>query len=137
VEPAAELNIDLRQVSLARNAERHLWEVGWEVENRGGGALKILAARLPHGQFRSAEQFFRPQLELPAGGQQRFQSAVHCDEPPGLVTENAFVILHCEWRGEAWRIFVRMRIVVKANGEPESATESITTQKVGFSGIAN
>ena len=70
-------------------------------------------------------------------GAQQFHNLVQCHEPAGLVTENAFVIFHCQWRGEAWRIFVRIRVTVTADGAPETATELITTQKVGFSGISN
>jgi hypothetical protein len=137
VQPATDPKIALRQVSLDRDRENQLWHVGWEVENRGDAIVKIVSARLPHGQFRAAEQFFKPELEVAVGKSERFQSAVRCEEPAGLVTENAFVIFHCEWRAEAWRLFVRIRVTVNDTGMPDTATESITTQKVGFSGISN
>ncbi len=114
-----------------------MWNVRWQVENLGANILRIISARLPHGQFKSAEQSFTPVLDLAAGGSAEFPSHVDCDESAGLVTENAFVIFHCQWYGEAWRIFVRIRVIVKADGEPQTATELITTQKVGFSGISN
>jgi hypothetical protein len=97
----------------------------------------IFTVRLPHGQFKSNEQQFSPNLELAAGESEQFASSVQCDEPVGLVTENAFVIFHCQWRGDAWRVFVRLLVTVKPGGEPETATELITTQKVGFSGISS
>jgi len=133
----AEPKIALRQLSVARNAATGCWNIRWKVENLGSDTLKILSARLPHGQFKADEQQFTPALELSGGGSEQFQSLVHCDEPPGLVSENGFVIIHCQWRGEAWRIFVRIRITVNASGEPETATESSTNQKVGFSGISS
>lgn len=131
-----EPKIALRQLSLAREAATSCWNIRWKVENLGSDSLKISFVRLPHGQFKADEQQFTPALELSGGGSEQFQSLVHCDEPLGLVTENAFVIFHCDWRGEAWRIFVRVRVTVNANGEPETATELITTQKVGFSGVS-
>jgi hypothetical protein len=138
---AAELipepKVALRQVSVARDAATNRWNILWEVENLGSDALKIVSARLPHGQFKSDEQRFTPALELAGEESKQFQTVVHCDEHAGLVTENAFVIFHCQWRGEAWRIFVRLRVTVKSDGEPETATELISTQKVGFSGILN
>jgi hypothetical protein len=127
----------LRQISVARDAATSCWNIRWQVENLGGDALEIVSARLPHGQFKSAEQHFAPALELAAGASEQFQCLVQCEEPAGLVTENAFVIFHCQWRGDAWRIFIRIRVTVTADGAPETATELITTQKVGFSGITS
>ena len=128
-----EPTLALRQVALARDAAAKVWNIRWQVDNLGGDALEIYTVRLPHGQFRSDEQRFAPPLELAGGESKEFQSLVHCQEPAGLVTENAFAIFNCQWRGEAWRILVRLRVTVKANGEPETATELITTQKIGFS----
>ena len=133
----AEPKIALRQVSLGFDAASKLWQLGWEIENCGGAVLRISSARLPHGQFKSAEQRFMPVIEVASRERKQFQCAVKCNEPAGLVTENAFVIFHCDWRAEAWRIFVRVRVAVNDRGEPEAATELITTQKIGFSGIAN
>jgi len=132
-----EPKIGLRQMALARDATTAGWNILWELENLGSAALTIASLRMPHGQFKSAEHCFAPALELAAGSSTQITILVHCDEPTGLVTENAFVIFHCQWRGEAWRIFVRIRVTVTADGEPETATELITTQKVGFSGISN
>jgi hypothetical protein len=53
------------------------------------------------------------------------------------VTENAFLIFHARWRGEEWRVFIRIRVFVVAQGEPQASTELITAQRVGFSGVAN
>ena len=133
----AEPKIVLRQLSVARDGATKGWNIRWEVTNLGGDTLTILSARLPHGQFKSDEVRFTPVLELSGGSCEQFQSIVHCAEPAGLVTENAFVIFYCQWRGEAWRIFVRIRVTVKTDGGPETATELITTQKVGFSGISS
>jgi hypothetical protein len=76
-------------------------------------------------------------MELAPGGAAEFQTVVHCDEAPGLVTENAFLIFNATWLHEEWRIFVRVRVIVDPKGEPESAAELITAQKVGFSGVPN
>jgi hypothetical protein len=136
-ESTSEPKVALRQISLARDAPTNRWNIRWQVDNLGTDALKIVSLRLPHGQFKSDEQHFTPALELAKGASEQFQCLVQCEEPAGLVTENAFVIFHCQWRGEAWRIFIRMRVTVTANGAPETATELITTQKVGFSGIVS
>ena len=55
----------------------------------------------------------------------------------GLVTENAFVIFNVNWSDEPWRIFVRIRVTMNLDGRPETETEAITTQRVGFSGITS
>ncbi len=132
-----EPEVSLRQLSATRDGAMGLWQIRWQVNNQGGDRLEIFSVRVPHGQFKADEQSFMPQLAVPAGGTVEFQSQVCCHEPAGLVTENAFVIFHCQWRGAAWRIFIRIRVTVIAGGAPETATELITTQKVGFSGIVN
>ena len=76
-----------------------------------------------------------PRCNLSSGETAQFQTSVRCDEPPGLVTENAFVIFTVDRLAVAWRIFVRIRVVVSLEGVPETTTELITTQKVGFSGV--
>jgi hypothetical protein len=132
-----EPSIALTQVRLAPDVAAKSWIIRWQIDNLGSDALTITAVQLPHGQFKSAVRYFTPGLEAAPGASERFESLVHCHEPAGLVTENAFVIFHCQWRGEAWRIFVRVRVDVDTTGEPHATTELITTQKVGFSGISN
>ncbi|HVO91627.1 MAG TPA: hypothetical protein VMT22_02250 [Terriglobales bacterium] len=127
----------LAQVSAAKNDEVGCWRIGWQVKNQAPQPLTMGAVRLPHGQFKAEELRFSPALRLGPGEVAGFQIAVRCQEPPGLVTENAFVIFSVVWLGEDWRIFVRMRVVINAEGAPETATELITTQKVGFSGVAD
>lgn len=126
--------IDLRQTAAAPVGKGE-WNTTFLVENRGAEVLQLTAARLPHGQFRSDEKRFEPPLDLAPGQTVPFHARVHCDEPAGLVTENAFVIYSVLWKGSKWRIFVRIRVVIDADGTPQTNTESITTQKVGFSGI--
>jgi hypothetical protein len=126
--------IDLTQISVHRQSVGY-WNIDWQVQNTGTKALELTSVRLPHGQFKAAEKQFAPPLDLAPGLAARFQTVVHCDEPPGLVTENAFLIFNAMWRTEEWRIFVRVRVVVNAGGEPTAATELVTTQTVGFSGV--
>jgi hypothetical protein len=133
----AELQIVLTQLSAERHRTKDCWSIDWLIENRSADILQILAVRLPHGQFQSAEQRFDPALELSAGERRQFQTFVHCDEPVGLVTENAFVIFSVTWLGEPWRVFVRLRVVMTSDGGPETATELITAQKVGFSKVGS
>ena len=125
--------IAVEQSSISARGATHVWAVEWTIANNGNGAIAILSARLPHGQFKSAEQRFDPPLEISEGGQVAFRALMHCDQPPGLVTENAFIIFQAVWCKEPWRIFVRIRVVVKEGGEPQTAVELITTQKIGFS----
>ena len=60
---------------------------------------------------------------------------VSCAEPAGAVIENGFLILLVEWLKDRWRIFVRLRVTINQQGVPETATQLITTQRVGFSGV--
>jgi hypothetical protein len=129
--------ISLRQGATHRAEVHGQWLISWEVLNHAAEPITIAAVRLPHGQFKSAEQDFTPALNLAPGETERFQTSVRCEEPPGLVTENAFVIFTVDWLATAWRIFVRIRVVVNPEGAPETTTELISTQEVGFSGISD
>jgi hypothetical protein len=127
--------LELRQTATDRNRATENWSINWVVENKSSRPLQILAVHLPHGQFKSRAHRFDPVLDLAPGKSDSFRLAVRCAELPGLVTENAFVIFSVIWLMETWRIFVRIRVVVNAEGRPETTTEWITTQKAGFSGV--
>jgi len=126
-------SIGLRQRDARRAISAGLWRIAWSVENRGGDALQIISAKLPHGQFKSEPQNFVPPLNLPAGAAAEFATEVRCDEEPGLITENAFVIFETLWRREPWRVFVRVRVDIARDGSPGAVTQAVTTQQVGFS----
>jgi hypothetical protein len=127
--------ITLEQISVERIEKRGNWKIGWQIKNVAPDPVKLRAVRLPHGQFKSEQVRFEPPIDLPARQKKYFQVAVRCEEPAGLVTENGFVIFQIDWRGEPWRVFVRVRVVVGEKGEPRTTTELITTQKVGFTGV--
>ena len=125
--------IALRQVYAHRHPTTDDWSIGWTVENKKAQSLKISSVRLPHGQFKAQEREFELALNLTGGASAEFETLVHCKEPPGLVTENAFVIFYVSWLSASWRIFVRVRVQIDAQLAPTTVVESITTQKVGFS----
>ena len=131
----SEPRIAVVQVTADRDKRIGSWNITWLVRNLGRYPLRILSARLPHGQFKSEEHRFEPAMDLNGGDQVEFRTSVLCDAPEGLVTENAFMIFHVTWLSEPCRIFVRLRVVVNSAGKPETATEMITIQKVGFSGV--
>jgi len=125
--------IALRQVYAHRHPTTDDWSIGWTIENKKAQSLKISSVRLPHGQFKAQEREYDLALNLTGGASAEFETLVHCKEPPGLVTENAFVIFYVSWLSASWRIFVRVRVQVDAQLSPQAAVESITTQRVGFS----
>jgi hypothetical protein len=112
------------------------WSCSWRIQNLTDRSMKLVSVRLPHGQFRSQEREFNPSLEVLPGASARIETSVLCDDQPGAVIENAFLILLCEWQGQRWRIFVRVRVTINQEGEPAPATELITRQRVGFSGLS-
>ena len=111
------------------------WLFGWRIQNLTEQRIKFLAARCPHGKFRSNERFFDPPLHAAPGKNATIEMSVLCDEPAGAVVENAFLILLVERPQAKWRLFVRFRVTIGQQGEPATATELITTQRVGFSGV--
>jgi hypothetical protein len=123
----------LTQVSVEPEKARGNWKIQWRIANLNSQPLEIRVVRLPHGQFKSAERRFEPAIGLAAKQDAQFQVFVHCDEPAGLVTENAFLIFQVVRLDEWWRVFARVRVTVDAIGTPVATTELITTQRVGFS----
>lgn len=109
------------------------WLVAWRIENRGEGTLRLLSGRLPHGLFRCDERELGALPALRPNESARLEFPVRCAEPPGMIVENAFLILGVLWREEPWRILARLRVLIDREGAPQTATELITTQRVGFS----
>lgn len=129
--------VSLEQIAVEPLEVVGQWRVAWRVVNLSSGPLEIGSARLPHGQFKSEEIRFAPPLLLDTQTDAIFLAEAHCKEPPGLVTENAFVILYVRYEAESWRLFVRIRVTVDEDGVPATTVESITTQQVGFSGVTS
>src|SRR5262249_8376259 len=121
---------------LRRNREigSDRWLFGWRIQNLTQQPIKFLTARCPHGKFRSNERTFDPPSYIAGGENATIEVPVLCNEPPGTIVENAFLILLVEWLETSWRLFVRFRVTINKKGEPETATELITIQRVGFFG---
>ncbi len=125
--------VRVEQVSRTPGPADDRWLVAWHIQNLGRQTLTLLAARLPHSRFRSEERKFTPTPKLEPGKSTRLEVSVACKEPPGTVVKNAFLILRVRWLEERWQVFARFRVVFGEHGGPETTTELITTQPVGFS----
>ena len=125
-------NIQVQQDGSARAAGRDRWIMRWRIDNFGSAPLNILAVRLPHGKFRSDEKSFDPPLDIAPGESGRIEIEARCGEAPGAEVENAFVILRVTQGGAPWLILARQRIRIENKGKPNSVTEWITAQPVGF-----
>ena len=128
--------IVLRQIGAYRAGRSGWCHIRWELQNKTSRAVELIAARLPHGKFKAPEMRFEPALELAPGRRRDLEMEVFCREVPGAVIENAFVILEARYLRQYWRIFARLRVVLDRQAVPQSASESITTQKIGFSGVS-
>jgi hypothetical protein len=129
--------VTLKQERTERDAQTYRWNIGWVLENSERYPLRVQSLRLPHDQFKSEEKSFEPPVDVNGGEDLEIQTVVRCDEPVGLVTDNAFAIFYVIWLGEPWRIFARLRVVVNPDGKPEAETQVITAQKVGFSSLTS
>ncbi|MBI3757396.1 MAG: hypothetical protein HY267_05410 [Deltaproteobacteria bacterium] len=109
------------------------WRVAWHIQNLGQQPLQLLAARLPHSRFRSEERELTGMPALRPGERARLECPVACSELPGTVVENVFLIVRVLWLEEPWRILARLRVVFDEQGEPQTTTEVVTVQRVGFS----
>ena len=130
-------SIAVEQVEPSRSENSGRWLFKWRVRNATETPMNLLSVRLPHGKFKAEERKFLPQVEIAAQDHFIVDLAVACEEPPNTIVDNAFLILLVNWQENLWRFFVRLRIMVNEPGQPQTKTESITVQQVGFSGVSN
>ena len=130
-------SIEVEQVERSRSEKPGRWWFKWRVRNETEAPMSLLSMRVPHGKFKAEERKFLPPVNIVAQDNFILDLAVACEEPPDTIIENAFLILLVGWQESQWRFFVRLQIRVNQQGEPDSATESITAQRVGFSGVFN
>ena len=128
-----EPKVQVAQETARRGPAPDRWQVRWRVENLGDRQLKILAARLPHGKFRSAETEFARAILIEPKQSGRIELEVRCNEPPGSIVENAFLIMRVLCADAPWLILARLRVSVNDKRAPVTAAELITAQPVGFS----
>jgi hypothetical protein len=107
------------------------WRTSWRIVNDDPLAVRVIEATAPHSQFRGATPL---DLTVRAGDGATFALVVDIDRPPGSEIENAFVILLIRRGEERWRVLARVRVAVDGAGTPRPRVETMTAQRVGFSG---
>jgi hypothetical protein len=132
-EAASAPRIDVQQLSQRPGAQSGEWIVGWSVKNLTADALTLESAWLPHGQFRCERTALPSAATLEAGAVAEIELNAHYAEAPVSVVENAFLILTARWRNHPWRILARLTVRIADDGGPETETETMTIQQVGFS----
>lgn len=96
------------------------WHATWRL--RSDAPLEIMEAWLPHDHFHSPRRRFEPALGI---RDTVLEADVQCEDPPGSVIENAFLIL----RTRAQRVFARLTIEVDDKGVPHQRCEAVTVQE--------
>ena len=128
-----EPRIRIEQDTAQRKPAPNLWKVTWSIHNLADSPLTILAARLPHGKFRGKEIQLKRPLDLEPNGTGYLELEAQCDEAPGNVIENAFLIMRVVWVANEWLLLARFRVFINTDGTLSTTTERITAQLVGFS----
>lgn len=126
--------IEVRVLAVRPLTETGRWEVAWGIRNRTDQPLLLREAWLPHGRFRGARLRYAPPISIAPAEDVRLETPVACQEEPGSVVENAFLILTAEWGDTPWQIFVRLRVRIDSSGAPRPAVEAISAQPIGFAG---
>ena len=65
----------------------------WQIHNVEKEAITLRTARLPHGKFKSKERIFEKGVVVGEAANVAIAFPVICQEAPGSVVENAFLIL--------------------------------------------
>jgi hypothetical protein len=107
------------------------WRTTWRITNAETDAVRVLAAVAPHSQFRGETSLDR---EIRGKGSTQFPLIVRIDGAAGTEIENAFLIVQLQRGEERWRILARLRVPLDEVARPRPRIETITLQRVGFSG---
>ncbi len=115
----------------AAKREGEGWRTTWRIANTEPEAVRIVAAIAPHSQFRGETSLDR---EIRAKGSTEFSLVVRTVGAVGSEVENAFVIVQVQRGDERWRFLARLRVPLGDAGKPQPRIETVTSQRVGFSG---
>ena len=126
-------NLRIESLACQARGEAGWWLASWRIQNLDTQAVEILAAWLPHDKFASGRRGFEPPLRLPGNDSLDLELPVACEEVPGSVVENAFLILQVLWGRQPWRVFARQLVSVDSKGSLQHRCETVTVQPVGFS----
>lgn len=105
-----------------RTDDAGLWRAAWQLR-ASGEPVQVIEAWLPHDHFYSPRRRFEPPLTV---DDTVLEAEVSCEDPPGSVIENAFLILRTPDR----RVFARLTILVDGEGVPRQQCEAVTVQEV-------
>ncbi len=107
------------------------WRTTWRVANTETGAVRVVGAIAPHSQFRGETSLDR---EIRGKGSTQFPLVVRTLGAAGSEIENAFVIVLIQHGEERWRFLARLRVPLDDEGRPRPRIETVTVQRMGFSG---
>ena len=107
------------------------WRTTWRITNTEPDPVRIVAAIAPHSQFRGEASLDR---EIRGKGSSEFSLVVRTAGAAGSEIENAFVIVQVQRGDERWRVLARLRVALGDEGKPQPRIETVTWQRVGFSG---
>jgi hypothetical protein len=107
------------------------WRTTWRVANPEPDSVRIVAVVAPHSQFRGETSLDR---EVRGKASTQFSLVVRTLGATGHEIENAFVILLVQQGEDRWRILARLRVALEEGARPRPRVETVTVQRVGFSG---
>ncbi len=107
------------------------WRTTWRVANLRAESVRVLGAVAPHSRFRGEAAVDR---EIRGKSTTQLSLVVRIDAGAGAEIENAFVILLIQQGDERWRVLARLRVPLDGEARPRPRVESVTLQRVGFSG---
>jgi len=107
------------------------WRTTWRVTNPEPESVRIVAAVAPHSQFRGETSLDR---EVRGKASTQFSLVVRTRGATGSEIENAFVILLIGQGEDRWRLLARLRVSLEEGARPRPRVETVTVQRVGFSG---
>lgn len=127
--------VDAPRLSIApigvAKREAEGWRTTWSITNSEAEAVRVVAAIAPHARFRGETALDR---EIRGKASTQFSLLLHTVGDAGGEIDNAFLIVQVERGEDRWRFMARLRVPLGDAGKPEPRIETVTSQRVGFSG---
>lgn len=117
------LTLEAREVTRVNGS----WRVRWRIGNTGGGHVRLVAMRAPHGRFHADPE----DLSIVVADTAAIEQTLRIEAAPGEEVEGVAVVFMAVVERQTWRALFRVRVLMRADGTPAPIVEGVVTEHLG------